>query len=55
MTKYLHCSMMGSYYIDCMILDQASKNKYWILYWDLIGDDYYIKKVDASYLKGLPC
>ena len=49
MTKFLHASMFGSYYIDCVVL-QKKKYKSKIRYLDPVVEEYYEKWVENEEL-----
>lgn len=48
--QYLHCSMMGSYYIDCEVLSQIDEQHFRIQYEDF-DDRIVTEVVTLKYLK----
>ena len=49
-TQYMHCSMEGTYLVDCQVLG-VSKGKYEIKYYDGVIKETVTKFVDSNYLK----
>lgn len=48
--KYLHCSFMGSYDVDCEILEKISNKMYKIKYYDPVEEEEMVKVVEESRL-----
>ena len=48
--KYLHCSMWGSYHVDCEILEKVSEDTYKIKYYDRVLEDHEIEIVPEDRL-----
>lgn len=49
--KYLHTSMFGSYWIDCVITEKCDDDNYVIEFFDPVGEELVSQTVVADRLK----
>ena len=48
--KYLHCSFMGSYDVECIVLEKVSEKMYKIKYFDPVEEEEIVKVVEENKL-----
>lgn len=49
--RYLDCSSMGSYYVDCEVLEKISEDTFKIRYKDFVTDEEEIEIVERDRLE----
>lgn len=49
--RYLDSSSMGSYYVDCEVLEKISEDRFKIRYTDIVTDEVEVEVVDRDRLE----